>query len=391
MGLLWVVALLNYMDRQMLSTMQPSMQVDIRELQSATHFGWLMAIFLWVYGTMSPVAGFIADRYSRKNLIVVSLFVWSGVTLAMGYAKTFPQLYGLRAIMGLSEALYLPAGLSLIADYHPSRTRSLAIGIHMTGIYIGQALGGYGALMAARFSWQETFQLFGCVGVLYAVVLAIFLRDKRHEDTRDHPVEKIGPLFSNISFWIILFYFAVASLPGWAVKNWLPTLFSQKLDMNMTVAGPLSTITVAAASFLGVLFGGALADRWSRTNLKGRVYTSIIGLGLTVPSLLLIGFGYSLVHVMAAAVFFGLGYGMFDSNNMPILCQFVPPRQRATGYGCMNMTGVFAGAFITARLGQASDAGHLGRDLGLLSLIVLLALAIQFCFLHPKTNDLTHE
>ncbi len=83
-GLLWVVALLNYMDRQMLSTMKPTMMIDIAELQTATNFGRLMAIFLWVYGFMSPVAGMIADRVNRKWLIIVSLFVWSGVTLAMG-------------------------------------------------------------------------------------------------------------------------------------------------------------------------------------------------------------------------------------------------------------------------------------------------------------------
>src|SRR3569833_2768804 len=79
-GLLWVVALLNYMDRQMLSTMKPSMQIDIAELQSATNFGYLMAIFLWIYGFMSPIAGMVADRVSRKWLIIGSLFVWSGVT-----------------------------------------------------------------------------------------------------------------------------------------------------------------------------------------------------------------------------------------------------------------------------------------------------------------------
>src|SRR5574337_421118 len=87
-GLLWVVALLNYMDRQMLATMEPSMQIDIKELESATNFGRLMAIFLWIYGFMSPVAGMIADRVSRKWLIIASLFVWSGVTFAMGHATT---------------------------------------------------------------------------------------------------------------------------------------------------------------------------------------------------------------------------------------------------------------------------------------------------------------
>src|SRR3954463_852282 len=151
-GLLWVVALLNYLDRQMLATMRPSMQADIKELESATNFGSLMAIFLWIYGLMSPISGIIADRLNRKWLIVASLFVWSAVTFSMGYAHTFQQLYVLRAIMGISEALYIPAGLSLIADFHTNKTRSLAIGIHMTGLYMGQALGGFGATVAAQYS-----------------------------------------------------------------------------------------------------------------------------------------------------------------------------------------------------------------------------------------------
>ena len=180
-GLLWVVALLNYMDRQMLSTMKPSMMIDIAELQTATNFGRLMAIFLWIYGFMSPVAGMIADKFNRKWLIVGSLFVWSGVTFAMGYAQTFDQLYWLRAIMGVSEALYIPAGLSLIADFHTSKTRSLAIGIHMTGLYMGQALGGFGATIAHNFSWQTAFHSFGIIGIVYSVVLILFLKEKKVE------------------------------------------------------------------------------------------------------------------------------------------------------------------------------------------------------------------
>src|SRR5574339_288040 len=169
-ALLWVVALLNYMDRQMLSTMKPSMMTDISELQSATNLGYLMAIFLWIYGFMSPVSGIIADRVNRKWLIVGSLFVWSAVTFIMGYATTFNQLYWLRALMGVSEALYIPAGLSLITDYHRDKTRSLAVGIHMTGLYMGQALGGFGATIAAEFSWQQTFHSFGIIGIIYSIV-----------------------------------------------------------------------------------------------------------------------------------------------------------------------------------------------------------------------------
>lgn len=397
-GLLWVVALLNYMDRQMLSTMKPSMMADITELQTATNFGRLMAIFLWVYGYMSPAAGMIADRVSKKWLIVGSLFVWSAVTFSMGFAKTFDQLYWLRAIMGVSEALYIPAGLALITEYHDTKTRSLAIGIHMTGLYMGQALGGFGATIATNFSWQTAFHSFGIIGILYSVVLVLFLRDKKTDSAE--PVTQLsqknnfrgllkglGLLFSNIAFWIILFYFAVPSLPGWGVKNWLPTLFAENLGINMAQAGPLSTITIAASSFLGVIFGGILSDRWVQKNIKGRIYTSAIGLGLTIPSLLFIGFGHSLFSVIGAAFCFGFGFGMFDANNMPVLCQFVSKKNRATAYGLMNMTGVLAGAYITDFLGKSTDAGRLGKDFAMLAGIVAIALVIQVLFLKPKTAD----
>lgn len=397
--LLWIVALLNYMDRQMLSTMKPYMQVDIMELQTAANFGYLMAIFLWIYGFMSPAAGLMGDRFSRKWLIVCSLFVWSGVTLAMGFATTFKQLIWLRAIMGVSEALYIPAGLSLIADYHSSKTRSLAVGIHMTGLYMGQALGGFGATIAASFSWQKTFSSFGIIGIIYAIVLIAFLKEKNKdfsdlketESFQKNPhvnlFKGFGVLFSNIAFWIILFYFAVPSLPGWAVKNWLPTLFAQNLNIEMSRAGPLSTITIAASSFIGVIFGGIISDKWVQKNIRGRIYTSAIGLSLTIPALLLIGFGHSIIHIIGAAFCFGFGFGIFDANNMPILCQFVSSRNRATAYGLMNMAGVFAGAFITNLLGKSTDEGNLGKDIAMLAGIVLVALFILILFLRPKMND----
>jgi len=396
-GLLWVVALLNYMDRQMLSTMKPSMQADIAELESATNFGRLMAIFLWIYGFMSPVAGMIADKVNRKRLIIGSLFVWSGVTFAMGHAADFNQLYWLRAVMGISEALYIPAGLSLIADFHSSRTRSLAVGIHMTGLYMGQALGGFGATIADKFSWQQAFTSFGLIGIIYSVVLIFFLKEKKYHASTAEPVidssakpflfKGVAILFTNISFWIIFFYFSIPSLPGWGVKNWLPTLFSNNLNIEMASPGPLSTVTIAASSFLGVLFGGVLSDRWVQKNIRGRIYTSAIGLGLTIPSLLLVGFGSSLFHVIGAAFCFGFGFGMFDANNMPILCQFVSSKHRATAYGLMNMGGVFSGAFITDWLGKSTDAGNLGRDFAMLAGIVFIALIIQLLFLRPKLKD----
>jgi ACS family hexuronate transporter-like MFS transporter len=399
-GLLWGVALLNYMDRQMLSTMKDAMQADISELQSATNFGRLMAIFLWIYGVMSPLSGLVGDRFSRKWLIVGSLFVWSTVTLGMGFATSFTQLYVLRAIMGISEALYIPAGLSLITDWHQGKTRSLAVGIHMTGIYTGQAIGGFGATVAAAFSWHATFFGFGLIGIAYAVVLMLFLKDNNEVNVntekpqpssvspRSGVMKSLALLFGNVAFWIILFYFTVPSLPGWATKNWLPTLFAQNLNVPMSQAGPLATITIAVSSFLGVLIGGPLSDRWVQKNLRGRIYTSAIGLTLTIPSLMLMSSGHTLPAIIGAGLLFGIGWGMFDANNMPILCQFVSARYRATAYGIMNMFGVFAGALITNLLGKSTDAGNLDHDFAMMAIFILVSVVVLIAFMRPKTIDM---
>jgi len=401
-GLLWFVALLNYIDRQMLSTMKPSMMVYIAGLQTAANFGRLMAIFLWIYALMSPVSGIIADRLNRKWLIVASLFVWSGVTLLMGFAKTFDQLYALRAVMGVSEAFYMPAGLSLIADYHQGKNRSLAVGIHMTGIYLGQALGGFGATIAGNFSWQITFFSFGLVGVAYCIVLILLLKEKKAYTIVTNITDTIwkkfsdsfkgvGVLLGSLSFWVILFYFSAPSLPGWATKNWLPTLLSTNLNINMELAGPLSTITIALSALIGVLVGGVVADRWIQHTLRGRIYTGAIGLALTIPAVLFLGFGDNFLGILGGASCFGFGFGMFDVNSMPILCQFASPRHRATGYGLMNLAGISSGALITTFLGKSADSGNLSRDIAFLAIFVVLAIFFQLLLLHPKTANKTDD
>lgn len=382
------VALLNYLDRQMIATMRPAMQLDIVDLQQAANFGRLMAIFLWVYGAMSAFSGVIADKVNRKWLIVLSLFIWSAITFLMGFAKTFDQLYLLRALMGFSEALYIPAGLAMIADYHDERTRSLAIGIHMAGIYLGQAFGGFGSTISAAYSWKDTFIVFGAIGMIYALVLIAFLKNQSLEKTSEGQKgkEQINflKLFSSFSFWIMILYFAIPSLPGWAIKNWAPTLLADSLDIDMSLAGPLTTISISISSLLGVLIGGRLSDKWFQLHPRGRMFTGAIGLLLTIPSLLLMGYGNDLFVMISAAVLFGFGFGMFDCNNMPILCQIVPPSLRATGYGFLNTAGIFSGALITSYLGKSTDQGNLGSDFAMLGIVVLVVLCIHLFFQKPK-------
>ena len=405
--MLGVVAFLNYLDRQMLAVMQPSMMLDIDALRDAQTFGNLMAVFLWIYAFMSPVSGTIADRLNRKWLIVLSLCIWSSVTLAMGCAKTYEQLYWLRAVMGVSEAFYFPAALSLIADYHEGKTRSLAIGIHLSGIYLGQVFGGIGAPMASSYSWQHVFIVFGGVGVIYSLILAVALKEKKTHAVVAAAGARPGlaglagefsamgrgfvVLFGNVAFWVILFYFAAPGIPGWAVKNWLPTVVSQTLNIEMKDISMWVTGVTAGLSFAGVLIGGYISDRWVQRNVRGRIFTGVIGMALIVPALVLIGFGDSLAAFLVGAGIFGFGLGLFDANNMPILCQFVSPRYRATGYGLMNFVGIGCGAVTTSYLGKAAKSGHINLVFALLGLLVVASIVLQLTVLRPKCANKTED
>ena len=399
------VAFLNYMDRQMLSTMRFHMAEDIIEVaESYTGpWGWgaLMAAFMWIYGLMSPISGTIADRVNRKNLIVGSLFVWSAVTFLMGYVDTYWELYALRAVMGFSEALYIPAALSLIADIHNGKTRSTAIGIHMTGLYLGQVAGGFGSIFSEQMSsWHTVFLACGLVGMIYSIVLIALVKDPGREKSETNTKDANAPsvfksislVLSNVAFWAVLFVFTTLSMPGWATKNWLPELVAKVISGSfaldpkeaMHYAGPTAVICLAGASFIGAMIGARISDKWVQKNLRGRVFTSCIGLALIVPSLVFMGLGESLFAVVLAILCFGIGYGFFDTNTMPILCQFVPSRQRATAYGFINMSGVLGGAAITTALGNLS----LGTGFALLGGVTVLSLLIQFFALRPKTVNM---
>ncbi len=379
-GLLWPVAVLNYLDRQMLATMGLTIKADIAELRSAEMFGYLMAIFMWVYAFCSPLGGALADRLNRKWLIVLSLGVWSAVTLLMGRASGYSELYRLRALMGISEALYIPAGLALIADYHPGPTRSIAIGVHMSGIYLGQALGGLGGWIAERISWRIAFQGCGLIGIAYAVVLLALLKEFPRQPRGQQNENSSGQIqkIHWMPFIILILCFTLPSLSGWAIKNWLPTLLQDRFALKQTSSGLLATMVAAGSSFVGVLVGGRLADRWSVLNLRGRVKASACGLFLLAPALVAIGLAPGLPMVVLFTGVYGLGFGMFDANNMPILCQIVPERFRSTGYGLLNFVAISSGAYLTPLLGRLKDAGvPLGQGFALCAIPALVATILM--------------
>lgn len=363
-AVLWPVAMLNYLDRQMVSTIRVSMKADIPSIATDQDFGLLMAVFQWVYAVMSPLGGFVADRFNRRWTVIGSLLVWSAVTWLTGHMQTFHQMLGCRALMGISEAFYIPAALALIADFHTGHTRARAVGIHQSGIYAGMALGGVGGYIAQAGSWRNCFTWFGLAGVIYAVILATVLRDappaageSRSQRHRVGVAETLRALWTQPAFWILVIYFTLPAFAGWAMKNWLPTYLATRLELKEGPAGLMATLYVQIASLAGVVLGGTLADRWMRTSPRGRIFTSALGTLLLAPALLGLAGAWSVTAAIACTLLFGLGWGLFDCNNMPILCQIVRPQYRATGYGFMNMLSIAGGGAVTVALGTMRDHG----------------------------------
>lgn len=364
-ALLFPVALLNYLDRQIFSTMKKSIMGDLPSIGTEQQFGALMAVFLIVYGLFSPIGGYIADRFNRRWTVIVSLGVWSLITWLTGHAHTYEQLWWARAAMGLSEACYIPAALALIADFHTGPTRSRAVGIHQAGIYAGMALGGLGGFIAdSAYGWRAAFNGFGLVGVLYAFVLVAFLRNPQKPAVSAgavplslSPWEALKSLLSLVPFLLLVLYFTLPALPGWLMKNWLPAILADTFHLGQGKAGINATLWITLASLVGVLAGGALADRWMRASPRGRIFTSALGMVMMIPALFGVGYAPTLGVAIAFLVLFGIGWGFFDCNNMPILCQIARPDLRATGYGLMNLVSITAGGVFTAKIGALRDAG----------------------------------
>ena len=395
-ALLFPVALLNYLDRQMMAAMKFSVMRDIADIGSEANWGLMLGQFKWVYAILSPVGGYVADRFSRRYTIAASLFIWSLVTWWTGHVKSYDELLWARSLMGVSEAFYIPAALALIADHHVGGTRSRAVGMHQMGIYCGIMVGGFSGYVAdaPSLGWRWAFGVTGLIGVLYALPLVWLLRDAPKQldanaNVTPQPTrlgEAARELLGNGSFILLVLYFTLPALAGWVVKDWMPAILKQQFNLGQGQAGVSATLYVNLASLAGAVLGGWLADRWMRRTERGRIYTSAVGMCLLVPALFGVGNAGTLTIAIVFLVVFGLGWGAFDCNNMPILSQIVRPELRATGYGVMNLVSISCGGFADVAFGALRDR-HVPLNLifGAFASVAIFSVVLVL-LIRPKQN-----
>ena len=364
--LLFPVALLNYLDRQMISAMKGSMMHDIPDIGSDANWGFMLGQFKWVYAFLSPLGGYIADRYSKRFTICASLFVWSTITWITGRVDSYEELLWTRTLMGVSEAFYIPAALALIADYHCNLTRSKAVGFHQIAIYCGVLLGGFSGYIAdePKLTWRFAFDITGIVGICYALPLMFFLKDAPVDSANQNTQQKLSviqaglALMTNFSFLLLVVYFTLPAIAGWVVRDWMPAILQKTFNISQGVAGVSATLYWQVAAIFAALFGGWLADRWMLKTSRGRIYVSALGMVFIIPALFGVGNAASLNSLplaLISLVLFGIGWGFFDCNNMPILSQIVGPNLRATGYGVMNLVSISCGGFADWGFGVLQD------------------------------------
>ena len=405
-GMLWWISFFNYADRQAIFSVFPLLKKEMK--LSLVDRGLLGSSFALVYGLGAPLAGVIVDRVRRKTAILGGLQAWSVICLATARARTFGWLLFFRAAEGLGETFYYPASTALISDYHGRETRSRALGIHQTSVYIGTIAGGFFAgLIGQYYGWRWSFVVFGGLGIVLGLVLARFLREPRRgaaeegdvgspaaaRHDRRLPLGAVWPLiWRNPTLLILMLAFMCANFVAMVLLTWMPDYLTERFHLELAMAGLTATLYVQVASMVGAPLGGWLADLWRRQNPGGRILVQAVGVFGGAPFVVLCGQTSSVLWLIVALTAWGLFKGLYDANIFAAVFDVVPPEARGTIAGLMNMAGwLGGGATAPVVIGVIAQQYGLGPAIASAALVYvaagLLLLAAGLVFVR---RDLRH-
>jgi MFS family permease len=397
-AMLWCIAFFNYADRQAIFSVFPLLE---REMHlTPVQLGLLGSGFAWVYGLAAPLAGAVADRVARRRVILVGLHVWSVICMATATSRTFLHLFLFRAAEGLGETFYFPASTSLISDYHGARTRSRALGLHQTSVYMGTIGGGFFAgLIAERYGWRLSFVVFGGLGVLLGLVLSRYLPEPPRgaaDDPRGQvyvpPVRVTGSLERGerrpgthvrrerrpgTALACLVGAFMCANFVAVVLLSWMPKFLFDRFHMSLSTAGLTATAFVQLASLAGAPVGGWLADWWRQRTPAGRIAVQAIGMFAGAPFVAICGTTQSITVLVVSLTCWGFFKGLYDANIFASAFDLVPPEQRGRTAGFMNMIGWLAGGGSAPLvIGLVAERSSLGTAMALASVVYIAAGAL---------------
>jgi MFS family permease len=385
-AMLWSACFLNYADRQLIFTVFPLLSSEFHLTDAA--LSAVSASFMCAYAVFGPVAGVICDRISRRSMVLGALAFWSATAFAVGFVHGYGPLIAGVAMSGLGEAFYFPAALSMIADYHAVDTRSRAMAFHQSSVYVGSIVGGALAGYIGQFyGWRLGFRAFGSAGIALACALWLLLKEPRRgfSDALAEKIPAAGQLLEewrelarNHAAWLLVVIFIGANFVAMIFTVWMPTYLVRAFHMSLSMAGLNGTAYLQIASIVGVVSGGALADRSVRRrrgDRGARMRVQAMGLFFGVPFLFLSGWAAAVTVTLAAMIGFGFFKGVYDSNIFASLFDVIPIELRGTALGVMNSLGWLGGAAAQLCIGIASQ--RFGLSL-CLSATAAIYLAIAF-------------
>jgi len=357
-GMLWWIAFFNYADRQSIFSVFPLLSQEFH--LNDTQLGLLGSSFAWVYGICAPLAGSIVDRARRKTAILGGLRLWSLVCMATAWSRSFAQLFLFRAAEGLGETFYFPASMSLISDYHGKATRSRAMGIHQTSVFVGTIAGGFfSGAIAQHYGWRNSFVIFGGCGLLLSFVLSRFIVEPvrgaadaadlgsdapiQHVPRRTSVRQFVKLIRTTPSLMLCMGAFMCENFTAMILFTWMPMLLYSKFHLSLAMAGLTATLYVQLTSMLGSPLGGWLADTLRKRMPGGRMLVQSIGILFEAPFAAWCALTGSMTWLIVSLLAWGIFKGFYEANIFASVFDVVRSEERGTATGFMNMMGWLAG------------------------------------------------
>ncbi len=368
--MLWSVSFFNYADRSALFALFPLLE---REMHLSTvQLGLLGSSFAWMYGLLAPFSGSLVDRIQRKKAVLGGLYVWSFIAVCTSAARSFGQLLSFTTAEGAGESLYYPASMSMISDYHGPETRSRAMGVHQTSVYVGTVAGAFLAgLIGERFGWRWSFIVFGGFGILLGLFLVRLLREPvrtqsaaARSEVQPSLIPFLRSLIRSPVALLLLCGFFCANFVAMVLLSWMPKFLYDRFGLSVALAGLSATVFVQFSSMCGSPLGGWLADYVQMKTRGGRIAVQAGALFCGAPFVFICSRTHSVIFLALALIVWGLFKGIYDANIFASLFDVIPAESRGAGAGVMNMVGWLGGGGLAP-----VTIGALAQQVGISKLI----------------------